>query len=170
MYPAPYRRFAVSGGASTILPGLKIPCGSNVRLTVRNASYSDRAEHLLHERAADEAVAVLARQRAAVFEHEIADIVGDRLELPHAFLGLEIDDRPDVQTADRCVRIDARRRAVPLDELRETSRCSRAASRAPRPCLRRRRAISLRLSSPSTGPARLRAGSRSAPVAGRSSA
>ena len=34
----PKRKLAVRGGASTILPGLKMPCGSNVRLIVRNAS------------------------------------------------------------------------------------------------------------------------------------
>ena len=37
-YAGPYRRLAVSGGASTILPGLKMPSGSNVRLICRNAS------------------------------------------------------------------------------------------------------------------------------------
>ena len=34
----PYRRLAVSGGASTILPGLRRPSGSKVRLMCRNAS------------------------------------------------------------------------------------------------------------------------------------
>ena len=36
-YAGPYRRLAVSGGASTILPGLKMPCGSKVCLMCRNA-------------------------------------------------------------------------------------------------------------------------------------
>ena len=43
-----------------------------------------RPEHLLHERAADQAVAVLARQRAAELEHQVGDVVGDRLELADA--------------------------------------------------------------------------------------
>ena len=37
-YDGPNRKLAVSGGASTIFPGLKMPFGSNVRLIVRNAS------------------------------------------------------------------------------------------------------------------------------------
>src|SRR5690242_969621 len=40
VYPPPNRRFEVSGGESTILRGLKMPCGSKVRLLSRNASYS----------------------------------------------------------------------------------------------------------------------------------
>ena len=75
-----------------------------------------RPEHLLHERAAHQAVAVLARQRAAELEHEVGDVVGDRLELLHALLGLQVDDRPHVQAADRGVRVDAGRRAVPRDD------------------------------------------------------
>ena len=40
-----------------------------------------RTEHLLHERAAHEAVAMLTGERSAELEHEIGDVVGDRLEL-----------------------------------------------------------------------------------------
>ena len=39
-----------------------------------------RAEHLPHEWAANESVAVLAGQRAAELEDEIGDVVGQRLE------------------------------------------------------------------------------------------
>ncbi len=78
-----------------------------------------RAEHLLVEGAAHQAVAVLARERAAELEHEIGDIVGDGLELRQALGGLEVDDRPDVQAADRGVRVDAGVRAPPRDHLPE---------------------------------------------------
>ncbi len=47
-----------------------------------------RAIHLLLERAADQSVAVLARERAAIPEHQLGDLAGDRLEPPHAVLGL----------------------------------------------------------------------------------
>ena len=59
---------------------------------------------------------MLARERAAELEHQVGDVVGDRLEPPHARRGLEVDDRPHVQTADRRVRVDAGRRVVPADD------------------------------------------------------
>ena len=71
---------AVSGGESTILPGLKMPSGSNVCLIGPERLVEHRAEHLLHERTAHQPVAVLARQRAAELEDQIGDVVGDRLE------------------------------------------------------------------------------------------
>ena len=62
---------------------------------------------------------MLARKRTAVLEHEIGDFLGDRLEFPHALLGLEVDHRPDVQAADRGMRIDARGRLVSRDDRQE---------------------------------------------------
>ena len=103
----PKRRFAVSGGASTILPGFKIPSGSKARLISRNASYSAGAEHLPHERAAYEAVAVFAGKRAAEFEHQVRHLLRDGLELPHALLRLQIDHRTNMQAADRSVSVNA---------------------------------------------------------------
>src|SRR5262245_13441092 len=70
------------------------------------------SEHPFHERAAHEAIAVLAGERAAELQHEIGAGGGDRLELPHAGLRLEIHDWPYVQAADRRVRVDAGARAV----------------------------------------------------------
>ena len=49
-------------------------------LDVAERLVEDRTEHLPHERAAHQAVAVLTRERAAEFEHQIGDIVGQRLE------------------------------------------------------------------------------------------
>ena len=88
---------------STIRPGLKRPSGSKVRFTLPERLVELRAEHLLVEGAAHQAVAVLARQRAAELEHEIGDLVGDRLELGDAVGGLQVDDRPTCrQPTDAC--------------------------------------------------------------------
>ncbi len=78
-----------------------------------------RSIHLLLERAADQAVAMFARERPAILEHQVGDFLGDRLELAHAVLGLEVDHRPDVQAADRGMRVDAGLRLVPRDDLQE---------------------------------------------------
>ena len=107
------------GPASTILPGLRMPAGSNVRLIVAEGVVDRRPEHLAHERAAHQAVAVLARQRAAELEHQVGAGVGDGLELPHARLGLQVDHRPHVQAADRGVGVDAGRGAVRADQCQE---------------------------------------------------
>ena len=61
-----------------------MPSGSNVRLICAERLVEHRPEHLLHERAAHQAVAVLARERAAELEHQVGDVVGDRLELADA--------------------------------------------------------------------------------------
>ena len=128
-----------------------------------------RAEHLLHERAAHEAVAVLARQRAAELEHEIGDVVGDGFELPHALFGLQVHHRPDVQAADRRVRVHA------------GATCRGAATSCEKPVdvvaqllgrhggvLDEGERLRVALSSPSRGRGRPRAGSRFAPApAGR---
>ncbi len=78
-----------------------------------------RAEHLLGERPADHAVAVLGRKRSAELEHEIRNVVGDGFETGDAFGGLEIDDGPHVQTPNRRVRVDAGRAAVAPDDREE---------------------------------------------------
>ena len=79
----------------------------------------DAPIHLLLERAADQTVAMLARERTAVLEHQFGNLLGDRFELPHALLGLEVDHRPDVQAADRGMRIDAGLGLVSRDDLQE---------------------------------------------------
>ena len=75
-----------------------------------------RPEHLLHERTAHQAVAVLAGERAAEFQHQVRDIVRDGFELAHALVGLHVDHRAHVQTADRGVRVDAGGGAVAVDQ------------------------------------------------------
>ena len=122
------------------------------------------AVHLLLERAADQAVAMLAREGTAVLEHQLGDLLGDRLELPHALLGLEVDHRPDVQAADRGVRIDAGLGPVARDDRPGIRRCSRAGARARRPCPRRTRWPWHRLSRPSRAPAPSCGASRPAPA------
>ena len=64
---------------------------------------------------------MLAGEGTAVLQHQVGDLRGDRLELPHALLRLEIDHRPDVQAADRGVRVDAGRGAVPGDDARNSA-------------------------------------------------
>ena len=65
-----------------------MPCGSKVRLISRNASYSTGPNICSHERTAHQAIAMLAGERAAEFEHQVRDLLRDRLELAHALLGL----------------------------------------------------------------------------------
>ena len=62
-----------------------------------------RPVHALEERAPRPAVAVLARDRATVLQHQVGDLVGDRPHLLEPPLGLEIDHRTDVQAADRAM-------------------------------------------------------------------
>ena len=62
---------------------------------------------------------MFARQRAAVFEREIGDRVGDGFEFLHALCGLQIHDRTNMKAADRCMSIDASRRAVVLNKLKK---------------------------------------------------
>ena len=59
---------------------------------------------------------MLARQRAAELEDEIGDVARDCLEARDAVGRLEIHHGPDVQAADRRVRVDARRRPVARDD------------------------------------------------------
>ena len=80
----------------------------------------NRPEHLAHERASHQPVAVLARQRAAEFEHQVRHLVRDRLERADTIAGLHVDDGTDVQAADRRVRIHAGGRAVAADDGEET--------------------------------------------------
>ncbi len=114
----------------------------------------DGAEHLLHERAAHETVAMLARERRAEFECELGDVARNGLELPDPLLGLHVHDGPDVQAADRGVRVDAGARPVAGDDLQEAIDVVARASRGRRPCLRRTTATCCRPSSPSRGRAR----------------
>ncbi len=80
----------------------------------------DRTEHLPHERAADQAVAMLTGQCAAELEHEIGDVVRQRLERLHTGVGLQVHHRPDVQAADRRVGVDAGGRPMLADQREET--------------------------------------------------
>ena len=77
------------------------------------------AEHPRHERGAHQPVAVLAREGAAVLEHQLGDVVGDGLELAHPRLGLHVDDGAHVQAAHRGVGVDAGGAAVALHDVEE---------------------------------------------------
>ena len=97
-----------------------MPSGSNVVLHGPERFVQDRPEHFLHEGTAHQAVAVLARQRTAELEHEVGDVVGDRLERLHAFVGLHVHHGPNVEASDRRMRIDAGGRLVPFHDLQES--------------------------------------------------
>ena len=101
------------------LAGIEEAVGIERPLYLSERVVEHGAEHLLGERTAYQPVAVLAGQRAAELEHQIGDVVRDRFEPPDPFGGLEVDDRPHVQTADRRVRVDAGPRAMGGDDLQK---------------------------------------------------
>ena len=74
-----------------------------------------RAKHTLYERSADQAVAMLARERPAELKHQVGDLVRDRLELSNSVRRLHVHNRSDVQATDRRVGVDPGRCAVPMD-------------------------------------------------------
>ena len=78
-----------------------------------------RAEHPLDERSAHKSVTMLAGEGAPELEHQIGDVIGDRLELMYPGVGLQIDHRTHVQAPDRRVRIDAGRAAVPAHDVQK---------------------------------------------------
>ena len=78
-----------------------------------------RSEHLLHERAAHQPVAVLPRQRTTELHHEVGDLAGNRFERPDACLGLEVHHGAHVQASHRRMGVHARRRLVPPDDVQE---------------------------------------------------
>ena len=141
-----------------------MPSGSNVRLMLPERLVERRPEHLLHERAAHEAVAMLAGERAAELEHEVGDVVGERLERPHAFGGLHVDHGPHVQAADRRVGVDAGGGAVPADDREKPVDVVAQPFGRDRGVLDERDRLGVALSSPSTGRAPPRAGPRSWPA------
>ena len=77
------------------------------------------AEHLAHERAANQTIAMLARKRAAEFEHQIRHGLGEAFELGDALLGLHVDHGPHVQASDGGVRVDSGRGSVIAHDLQE---------------------------------------------------
>ena len=100
-----------------------------------------------------------------ILEHEVGHLAGDRLERADAVLGLQVDDRPDVQAADRGVRVDAGRRPWRSRTREETVDVVAQPLRRDGRVFDERQRLARRPSSPSTGRARPRAGSRPAPGA-----
>ena len=107
------------GGASTILPGLNSPVGSNVRLTVRNASYRSGPNIRSMNGPRTSPSPCSPERRAAELQHQLGDVVGDRLEPAHPRRRLHVDDGAHVQAADRGVRVDAGGAAVALHDVQE---------------------------------------------------
>ncbi len=106
-------------GARTILPGLYRPFGSKRSFTSSKARTSSRAEHLVVEFRAHDAVAVLAGMRALVGAHQVERLLGDRPHRLDVLLKPQIQDRPHMQAADRGMRIPGAARAVLLENVRQ---------------------------------------------------
>ena len=75
------RRPSSIGSGSVSTPGLSTRSGSRRRFSSANASMRLRRVHPRQQLAAQAAVAVLARERAAVRGHQVGDLLGDA---PHA--------------------------------------------------------------------------------------
>ena len=72
------------------------------------------------ELAARQPVAVLAGVHAAVLRDQVLDLVGDGAHRTRpASASADVDERPDVQAADRAVPVEAGRHAVPVEHRRE---------------------------------------------------
>ena len=66
-----------------------------------------RSEHLFLEGRPHQSIAVFTGKGAAVFQHQIGHFRGDGLKAFHTLRALQIDDGPNVQQPNRCVRIEA---------------------------------------------------------------
>jgi hypothetical protein len=82
------------------LPGIEDPIGVEGSFDLAKGLVQRRPEHLTHERAAHQAVAVLGGERAAEFEHQIRHVVRNGFELADALFGLHVDHRANVQASD----------------------------------------------------------------------
>ena len=56
--------------------------------------------HLLLERAAHQAIAMLSRKSTSILEHKLSDLGCDDFKLVHALGRFEVDHRSDVQAPD----------------------------------------------------------------------
>ena len=65
---------------------------------------------------------MLARVDAAVAQHELEDLLRDRAHRLDLGRLAQVDERPDVQAADRAVAVEARAQAVPVEHLARTRR------------------------------------------------
>ena len=110
------RRCSVIAGASTILPGFSLLSGSNKRLYLPHRVVQRFAEDLPVELAARQPVAVLAGVRAAVLGDQVLDLLGDRAHGGHAVRVGQVDERPDVQAADRTVPVEPGGQLVPVQD------------------------------------------------------
>ena len=78
-----------------------------------------RAEHFLVERTANETIAVLARESAAVFKDKVRHCIRDGFELPHASLSFEVHDRANMKAPYRCMCVEAGGRIVTPQDIHE---------------------------------------------------
>ena len=113
------RRSSVIGAASTITPGVEPPVGVEQRLDLAERLVEVVAEHAPVELAAGAAVAVLGRVDAVELHHQVEDLLGDRAHRLDPARLREVDERADVQAADRAVPVPAGAQPVAVEHLAE---------------------------------------------------
>ena len=64
---------------------------------------------------------MFARERAAIFEDQVRDVVRDRFELADAFGGLHVDDGTDMQATNGGVGVNAGGGAVAAEQVQEAA-------------------------------------------------
>ena len=96
-------------------PGFSMPFGSNASFTVSNARTMRGPNMALVELAAHQAVAVFAAVRALVFAHQREAFLGDGAHGRDVVRVLHVQHRPDMQAADRGVRVPGALGAVALE-------------------------------------------------------
>ena len=109
-------------GARTILPGLRTAPGIERVLDRLEGAHEALAEHRLVELGAHQAVAVLAGMAALVGADQRHRLLGDRAHRAHVLLELEVQDRADVQAADRGVGVPGAAGAVAGEDLGQARR------------------------------------------------
>ena len=87
------------------LPGIHQAARIEQRLDLGKRLRDARTEERRDPFAADETVAVLARIGALVFTNELGGFLGDRAHLDRSFRLTHVEDRTNMQGADRCMRI-----------------------------------------------------------------
>ena len=131
------RRCTVSGSASTITPGLRMPLRVEQPLDLAHRAVELVAEDARVERRAHTPVAVLGGVDAVEGGHQLDDLLGHPLQRLHLVGPREVDVGPHVQAADRAVAVEAGARDRRARGSRGTRARSRRAARERPRCPRR---------------------------------
>ena len=90
-------------------------------------------KHLLVPLAAGQAVAVLAAERAAELQHQVGHLLGDAPHAGHIAGVLQVEERPNVQTADAGMAVEGAIGALAIEDFAESGGELRQTLRARRP-------------------------------------